>query len=133
MKIATNIAGGLLGLAFIAFSLMYFFKMMPNEPGPPEGSPPFHFMAAFGPTGYMDFVKVCELLGGILVAIPLTRNWGLLLLGPVLVNIIAFHVFLAKGEGLLNPPVIPILGLLSVFLLWSGRAKFLGLLNRPQF
>ncbi len=53
-------------------------------------------MAAFGPTGYMTFVKILELLGGLLVIVPKTRNFGLLILGPILVNILAFHVFIEK-------------------------------------
>lgn len=127
MKHIPNIAGGLLGLAFIAFSLMYFLKMMPAPPPPPAGSPPAMFMGALGPTGYMDFVKACELIGGILCAIPLTRNIGLLFLGPVILNIIAFHTFIAK-DGI--DPVIIVISLLAAYLLWSARAKFTALLNR---
>lgn len=128
MKLAANIAGALLGLAFIAFSLMYFFKLMPTQPQPPEGSPVAHFMAAFAPTGYFDFVKICELVGGILLAIPFTRNWGLLLIGPIIVNIIAFHAFVAKA-GVTDPPLV-IICLIATFLLIADRHKFLGLLNR---
>lgn len=128
MKHIPNIAGGLLGLAFIAFSLMYFFKLMPNQPSPPEGSAAAHFFAAMIPTGYMNLVKTCELLGGILVAIPRTRNIGLLFLGPVIVNILAFHVFIAKGAGLMDPPLI-IICLIAAYLLWAGRRAFAGLLN----
>lgn len=60
-------------------------------------------MAAFVPTGYLTFVKVLEVVGGVLVAVPRTRNVGLLVLGPILLNIVAFHVFVTRGEGLLNP------------------------------
>lgn len=129
MKHIPNIAGGLLGLAFIAFSLMYFLKMMPDMPPPPAGSPPALFMGAIGPTGYMDFVKACELIGGILVAIPLTRNFGLLLLGPVIVNILAYHVFLTDRSHLADPPLI-LICVLAAYLLWSAREKFTALLNR---
>lgn len=131
MKHLPNIAGGLLGLAFIAFSLMYFFKMMPDQPAPPEGSPIAHFFAAFMPTGYMNFVKACELIGGILCAIPLTRNIGLLFLGPVILNILAFHAFVTKGAGLTDPPLI-LICLLAAYLLWAGRKAFAGLLNMPR-
>ena len=127
MKHIPNIAGGLLGLAFIAFSLMYFFKLMPDQPAPPEGSAVAHFFAAIIPTGYMNLVKTCELLGGILVAIPRTRNIGLLFLGPVIINILAFHAFVAKG-GLLDPSLI-IICLIAAYLLWAGRKAFAGLLN----
>ncbi|MES2439507.1 MAG: hypothetical protein V4584_10590 [Verrucomicrobiota bacterium] len=127
MKHLPNIAGGLLGLAFIAFSLLYFIKFR-NMPLPEGDSPAAHFSAAFNPTGYMDFVKVCELLGGILCAIPLTRNIGLLFLGPVILNILAFHGFVAK-DGIASPPLI-LICLLAAYLLWAARAKFAGLLNR---
>jgi len=85
------------------------------------------FFGAFGPTGYMTFVKVLELLGGILVAIPRTRNFGLLILGPIIVNILAFHVFVAKG-GLADPMIVGIV-LLALYLLWVERRRFAGLLH----
>ncbi len=128
MKLANNIAGGLLGLAFVAFGGMYFLNMMPKMPPPPEGSPVAMFMGAFVPSGYLSFVKACELIGGILTAIPLTRNWGLLLLGPVIVNILAFNILIAKG-GITDPPLV-IICLLAAYLLWAGRRAFAGLLNR---
>lgn len=127
MKQLPNIAGALLGFLFVAFGLIYFLKLMDMQP-PPEGSPMALFMGAMAPTGYLDFVKVLEILGGILVAIPLTRNFGLLVLGPIIVNIMAFHVFFNKGAGLLDPVLIVIMAL-AAFLLWSARGKFLGLLN----
>jgi len=128
MKHAPNIAGGLLGLLFLVFGLNFFLQFLPMPPGPPEGSPPALFMAALFPTGYLAFVKVLEILGGVLVAIPKTRNIGLLVLGPVIVNILAFHVFLTKGAGLTDPPLLLICAL-AAFLLWSGRRAFAGLLG----
>ncbi len=130
MKHIPNILGGLLGLAFIAFSLLFLLGMVPDQPAPPVGSPVAMFMGAFAPTGYMHFVKAVELIGGILVAIPLTRNFGLLLLGPVIVNILAFHTFITGGQGLFDPMLV-IICLIAAYLLWDGRVKFAGLLNRP--
>lgn len=101
---------------------------MPKMAPPPAGSPPALFMGALGPTGYMSFVKTCELIGGILVAIPLTRNFGLLLLGPVIVNILAFHLFLTDRSQLADPILI-VICLLAAYLLWDARAKFTALLN----
>ena len=128
MKYAANIAGALLGAIFLFASIAYFFKLMPMTP-PPEGTPAASFMGAFGPTGYMDFVKSMELLGGILVAIPITRNFGLLVLGPIVVNIMAFQIFILKGAGLKDPMLIGTV-LLAAFLLWCGRRKFAALANR---
>ena len=130
MKIASHIAAALLGLMFIAASVMVLFKLGPTPPLPPEGTPPAHFMAAFAPTGYLTFVKVLELLGGLLVIIPRTRNLGLLVLGPIIVNILAFHIFVTGGEGLWNPMLIGI-SVLALFLLWSERKAFAYLVTRP--
>src|SRR6187401_3640770 len=96
MKIVSHIAAALLGLMFLMASVMVLFKLGPTPPGPPEGSPAAHFMTAFAPTGYLHFVKVFELLGGLLVIIPRTRNLGLLILGPIILNILAFHMFVAR-------------------------------------
>lgn len=129
MKHIPNILGGLLGLLFLMASLTFFLNMMPDQQPPPEGSPPALFMGAMMPTGYMHFVKAVELIGGILVAIPLTRNIGLLFLGPVILNILAFHAFIMKGEGIFSPMLIGIC-LIAAYLLWDARGKFLNLLNR---
>ena len=128
MKHLPNIVGALLGLAFIAFGLMYFLKMMPDQPPPPPDSAVAKFMGAFVPTGYLDFVKALEMLGGLLVAIPRTRNFGLLVLAPILINILAFHVFITKGAGLYDPLLI-VLSVMAAYLLWSGRKAFAGLLR----
>lgn len=128
MKHIPNIAAGLLGLAFITFGLNHFLGFI-QMPPPPKGSPPYLFFGAIGPTGYLTFVKVCELLGGILVALPKTRNIGLLILGPIVVNILAFHAFLTNGAGFTDPAVI-VVSLLSAYLLWVGRKNFCGLLNK---
>ena len=127
MKYLPPIAGGLLGLFFVFSGLVVLLKLVPMPP-PPEGSPAASFMQAFVPTGYLTFVKVLEVLGGILVAIPRTRNFGLLVLGPIIVNILAFNVFITKGAGLLQFPVI-VITVLGAFLLWSGRKAFAGLLG----
>jgi putative oxidoreductase len=126
MKIATNIAAGLLGFVFVAISLMVLLGFAP-KPNIPEGTPVDFFMKAFIPTGYMTMVKVFELMGGILVVIPKTRNFGLLILGPIILNILAYHLLVAGGEGLFGPPLV--IALLGLFLLWAERRAFLGLLH----
>ena len=127
MKHLPTAAGIILGLLFIMSGMMVLLKLAPM-PKLPEGSPAALFMGAFGPTGYMTFIKVLEVLGGILVAIPRTRNLGLLVLGPILVNILAFHVFISGGAGLLDPMLLIIVAL-AAYLLWVGRKAFGGLLN----
>lgn len=126
MKIATHIVATLFGLVFLAGGLFFFFGTLP--PGPPEDSLPGKFMAAFGPTGYMAFVKVCEIIGGALVIVPKTRNLGLLFLGPIVINILCFHAFVVKGGWGGAHAFITVAAL---FLLWAERKAFAALVNRP--
>lgn len=121
------IAGILLGLCFLAASVPVLFNLV-AIPKLPEGTPAAHFMAAFVPTGYIKFVKIFEFTGGILVMIPRLRNFGLLLLGPVIVNIIAFHVLVDDPRHLINP-MLDIIIVCALYLLWNARKNFAGLLN----
>lgn len=118
MKYAPIVAGILLGLLFVMSAVTVLFNLA-DIPEIPKDTPVWHFMAATGPTGYMTFIKIFELLGGILVMIPRTRNLGLLCLGPIIVNILAFHHFVA-GDGILQPILI-VISVLSLYLLWAER------------
>lgn len=129
MRIASAIAGILLGLIFVFSSVTVLFKLVPMPPPPPEGTPPGQFMAAFGPTGYLTFVKVFELIGGFLVAIPRWRNLGVLVLGPIILNILAFHIFITGGHGVFSPMIIGIV-VLALYLLWVEREAFANLVTR---
>ena len=127
------VAGALLALIFVASGLVVLLDLV-SQPPLPEGSPLALFMSAFGPTGYLTFVKVLEVLGGSLVAIPRTRNLGLLVLGPIIVNILAFHLFIMDGAGLSDPPLV-LVCVLAAYLLWVERKAFVGLVtrrNEPQ-
>lgn len=118
----TNIAAGLLGVIFLIFGLNFFLKFIPIPPAP-EGSPAAGFLGGMYVSGLLAFVKVLEIAGGIAVAVPKLRRLGLLLLGPVIVNIVAFHIFFTKGAGLTDPVVLAV-SLLSLFLLWAERRAF---------
>lgn len=126
MKYTPAIASSLLGLFFIFFSSLVLLGKAPS-PEFPKDSAISHFMAAFGPTGYMTFVKVVELIGGILLIIPKTRNLGLLCLGPVILNILAYHHFVA-GDGIAQPMLIAI-SAVALYILWSERKAWAGLLR----
>ncbi len=121
------IAGVLLGICFLLASVPVLFTHF-TPPPIPAGTPAWHFMEACWPTGYMKFVKMFEFAGGVLVMIPRLRNIGLLLLGPVIVNIIAFNVLIDDPKNLLNPLFI-VMALCALYLLGKARAKFAGLLN----
>lgn len=127
MKKVQAVAGALLGLLFVFAGLTFFFELVPMPPPPPADSPIGMFMGATFATGFMAFVKVFEILGGLLVALPRTRPAGLLILVPIALNIVAFHAFVAGG-GLLNPMLLAIIALL-LFLVASHRRNLAALLN----
>lgn len=126
-KYLPTIAGTLLGLCFLAASIPVLFNLVPF-PKLPDGTPAAHFMAAFVPTGYVKFVKMFEFVGGLFALVPRLRNVALLLLGPVIVNIIAFHTLVEDPKHLLNP-LLDIIVICALYLLWDARKKFAGLLN----
>lgn len=125
------VASIVLGLLFLMASVMFFLEVGP-KPTFPEGSPIAHFFAALGPTGYLKFVKLLELIGGLLVMIPRLRNLGLLLLGPIIVNILAYHLLVDDPAGILNIKYMWMLYVIvgcALYLLWDARKKFANLLG----
>ncbi len=121
MTILNRLTAALLGLVFIVFGSNFFLKFLPI-PQPPEGSPAAMFLGGMFASGMLAFVKVLEILGGVLVAVPRTRNLGLLVLGPIIVNIFAFHLFFFGPASLLDPMMIGIAALTAWQVLAAGRA-----------
>lgn len=121
MTILNRVTAALLGVVFIVFGSNFFLKLVP-VPQPPEGSPAAMFLGGMFASGLLAFVKVLEILGGVLVAIPKTRNLGLLVLGPIIVNIFAFHLFFFGPASLLDPMLIGIAALTLWQVLAAGRA-----------
>lgn len=66
VKYILIVASALLGLLFVVSAVVVLFKLEPMQPLP-EGTPPAHFVAALKPTGFLTFVKVTEVIGGLLV------------------------------------------------------------------
>ncbi len=96
MKIATLIARILLGLLFTVFGLNGFLHFIPMKP--PTGLAG-QYMGALFVSHYLVVVFLVQLIGGVLLLLNRFVPLALLLLGPVLVNILLFHTFMAP-EGL---------------------------------
>jgi hypothetical protein len=107
-----------LGLIFTVFGLNGFLHFLPQ---PPMSGPPADFAMALAATGYMfPLVKGTEVVAGMLLLANRWVPFALVVLAPVVVNIVAFHLFLAPS-GLALPLVAVALG---VFLAWSERASY---------
>jgi uncharacterized membrane protein YphA (DoxX/SURF4 family) len=119
MKYVIVIVRVLLGLQFVLFGANAFLHFM--GPIPEMHGQAGAFMTALMSSGYMYVIAILQILGGLCLLlgarfVPL----GLTLLGPVIVNIILFHVFLlpqGMGIGIVD-------AVLALFLLWIYRFKF---------
>ncbi|HTV41226.1 MAG TPA: DoxX family protein [Candidatus Sulfotelmatobacter sp.] len=125
MKITTIIARSLLGLVFVVFGSNKFLHFMPMPPMTGEAGA---FMGAMFVTHYLYVVAAFEVIGGLLLLTGRYGPLGLTLVGPVVVNILAFHTFMAPS-GL---PVATVVAALALFLLWSYREHFAGLVKPVQ-
>jgi uncharacterized membrane protein YphA (DoxX/SURF4 family) len=117
MKIATIIARVVLGLIFILTGLDGFLGFLPMPE--PEGKAA-EFMVPLVESGWIVVVKALELVGGILLLSGRFVPLGLVLLGPVIVNIFIYHLLLDPG-GLITGVV---LAAIFIFLLFAYRKNF---------
>jgi len=118
MKVAATIARILLGLVFFVFGLNGFLHFMPNPPPTPAAGA---FFGALIQTGYMFFLIFgTQVLGGALLLLGVAVPFALLILAPVVVNIVFFHIFL-------SPALLPmalVVAALEAFLAWHYWAAF---------
>ena len=122
MKIVIIIARSLLGLIFVVFGLNAFLNFISMPP--PQGLAG-DFVKALFVSHYIYVVAVLQIAGGALCLLGRFVPLGLTLLGPVIVNILLFHIFL-EPAGL---PLALVVGALALFLLWAYRQAFGGLIK----
>src|SRR6266403_4514161 len=106
MKYAIIIARILLGLVFVVFGSNAFLHFIPMPP-PPQGYAGA-FIGALMNTGYLYVVATLQVLGGLCLLSGRLAPLGLTLLGPVIFNILCFHIFFDQN-GLPLAIVISIL------------------------
>ncbi len=117
MKYAIIIARVLLGLVFVVFGSNAFLHFIPM---PPMQGQAGAFIGALVSSGYIYPIATLQVVGGLFLLIGRFVPLGLTLLGPVIVNIVLYHIFL-DPSGLAMACVISILAL---FLLWVYRYRF---------
>jgi len=123
MKILIIIARVLLGLAFLVFGLNGFLHFI-NQGPMPQGQAGA-FVGALFMSGYFYPISALQIAGGLLLLSGRFVALGLTLLGPIIVNIVLFHVFLAHN----GPPPAIAVTVLALFLLWAYRDRFAPLLK----
>jgi len=119
-----TIARLLLGLIFLITGLNGFLNFIPApKDAMPEGV--MAFMAALMKTGYLfQLISGTDLLVSLLLLTNRFVPLALALIAPVVVNIVAFHVFLAPSGLVIALVVLA----LELYLAWSYRSAFRAML-----
>jgi putative oxidoreductase len=112
-----------LGLVFAVFGLNGFLHFLSMPPPPARAGA---FAGALFGSGYlMQLVFATELSAGLLLLRGRFVALALVLIAPVVVNIVAFHLFLAPaGLGLAGAVVAA-----EMYLAWTHRAAFVPMLR----
>jgi hypothetical protein len=120
---SVTVARLLLGLGFFVFGLNGFLGFLPN---PEHTGAAGAYLGGLAAAGYMfPFIKGTELVVGALLLANRFVPLALTVLAPVMLNIVAFHVFLEPATL-----VVPLLLLaLHVYLAYRYRAVYAPILT----
>ncbi len=105
----------LFGALWILFSLNFFFHFLPQPP-PPEAGLKFMMGLMANPV-FFPFMKVIELLGGLLLVANVAVPLALVVLAPITVNIVLYH-------GVLDPAGLAPALVMLILHLFLGYAYF---------
>ena len=118
-----SVARILMGVLFLVTGLNGFLRFLPEPSTMPQGAAAFG--AALMNTGYMfPLIMGSQTIVGVLLLGNRFVPLALVLIAPVVVNIIGFHVFLAPagiGPGL-------VARVLEIYLVWAYRNSYRSML-----
>lgn len=120
---SVTVARLLLGLGFFVFGLNGFLGFLPN---PEHSGAAGAYLGGLAAAGYMfPFIKGTELVVGVLLLANRFVPLALTVLAPVMLNIVAFHLFLEPATL-----AVPLLLLaLQLYLAYGYRAVFAPILT----
>ena len=121
MKILVLIARLLLGLICVVFGLNGFLNFL--NMGPMPTGLAGQFIGALALSHYYWVVAALQIIGGVLLLVNRFVPLALVLLGPIIVNIICYHVFL-NPSGAAPAVVVTVLWLIVYY--WN-RQHFSGI------
>jgi putative oxidoreductase len=121
MRVAVMIVRLLLGLIFFVFGLNGFLHFIPMGPMPTGLAG--QYTGALMQSHYIVFVAALQVAGGALLLVGRYVPLGLTLLGPVIVNILLYHL-LMDPKGL---PMAIIVTILWGIVAFHNRQYFSGL------
>jgi len=123
MKIAILVVRLLLGLIFFVFGLNNILHFMKMAPPPGDAGAYSTLLIAHN---VMTFVGLLMVISGLLLLVGRYVPLALVLLGPILVNILLFHLLFMGGAGI---GIGAVCTLFELFLIWAHRLSFRGLFD----
>jgi uncharacterized membrane protein YphA (DoxX/SURF4 family) len=94
VKIVVTIARILLGLLFFVFGLNGFLHFIPIRPQDMPTGLAGQFIGALLQSHYVLIVSAVQVIGGALLLVNRYVPLALVLLGPVIVNILLYHILM---------------------------------------
>ena len=122
MNIVKQIPAYLLALVFIVFGANFFLHFLPMHLMSGDAG---SFAGLLYKSGYLLFVKILEVVIGILLLVPVTRALALLLIAPIAVNILLFEVCLSH-----QPSIGVVLVIVNAIGIILNKEKYLGIIAK---
>ncbi len=117
------IARILLGLLFAAGGIAALLQLGPQPEL--EGAAADFMDGLMGPGYFWPFLKIVEIVAGIMLLTGIGVPLALLLLAPIVANIVLFHVFLEPGDIAIALVAL----VLGLYLAYAYRGSFAGVLK----
>jgi uncharacterized membrane protein YphA (DoxX/SURF4 family) len=106
----------ILGVGLIIYGFNKFFGFMPIPELPEDAS---SFMSSLKATGYvLPVVGFLEIVIGLLLIVNKAVAFALLLLAPISINILLFHLFLDM-PGIVSAIVIAVINVILIYKNWK--------------
>ncbi len=116
MNTVNTVARYVLGLAMLVFGANKFLHFMPNPELPAEAGA---FMGALDASGYIfPILGAAYLIAGLCLVLNKAVPFALLVLVPISINIVAFHLVYAPA-GILFAAIVAVLNILLVYANWD--------------
>ena len=122
MKITSSISRYLLGFIFLVFGLNGFLNFIPM---PPPTGLAGQYMGALFMSHFLVLIFLLQIVPAVLLLANLFVPLALVLLGPVVVNILCFHAFMAPSGF----PLAVIVAVLWFLTYLSVRPSFAGIFD----
>ena len=121
-RIVTAIIRILLGVMFLVFGLNGFLNFMPTPKDMPQEI--LDVVGALTQAGYITVVSGAEVLVALMLLMNRFVPLALVLLAPIVVGIITFHIAMAPAT--IGPGIVVLL--MELYLVWAYRGAFRSML-----